>query len=61
MKFLINVGRMVLLMFYVMGSIGGIGWSLYNRGYVIAIAVAVLAVMAWPTALRIFEAWREDC
>ena len=35
---------------YIVGTIGGIGYCLYSHAYVIAIAVAVLAIMAFPTA-----------
>lgn len=37
---------------YVLGSIGGLGWSLYNRSYLIAVGVVVLAAMAVPTLLK---------
>ncbi len=50
---------MVLLMLYVMGSIGGFGYACYCKAYVIAFAVLVLAVMAFPTAKRIFQEWTE--
>lgn len=32
---------------YAMGTIGGIGYCCYSKAYVIAVAVAALAVMAW--------------
>lgn len=43
------------LFLYVMGAVGGIGYCLYSHAYLIAIAVAVLAVMAFPTAAKIFN------
>ena len=43
---------MVLLMLYVMGSIGGFGYACYSGAYLIAVAVVALAVMAWPTAWK---------
>lgn len=49
----------ILLMLYAMGSIGGFGYACYSGAYVIAVAVLVLAVMAFPTAKRIFQNWTE--
>ena len=49
--------NMFVLMLYVMGTIGGIGYSIYSGAYVIAFAVAVLAVMAFPTAKKFFREW----
>lgn len=43
---------MILLMLYAMGSIGGFGYACYSGAYLIAFAVLVLAVMAWPTAWK---------
>ena len=43
------------LFLYIIGTIGGIGYCLYNKAYVIAIAVAVLSVMAFPTAKNMFK------
>lgn len=43
------------LFLYIIGTIGGIGYCLYSHAYIIAIAVAVLAVMAFPTAQKIFK------
>ena len=40
---------------YIVGTIGGIGYCLYNKAYVIAIAVAVLSVMAFPTVRNMFK------
>ena len=39
---------LVMLALAVLGSIGGIGWSLYNGGYVIAVGVVGLTYLAWP-------------
>lgn len=33
---------------YVFGAIGGLGWSLYNHGYVVAAGCVILAWLAWP-------------
>lgn len=35
---------------YAMAIIGGIGYTVYCKAYVIAIAVALMAYMAFPTA-----------
>lgn len=43
------------LMLYVMGTIGGFGYCCYSHAYVIAVAVAVLGVMAFPEAKRAFN------
>ena len=48
---------MFALMAYMMGAIGGFGYACYNHAYVIALAVLVLAVMAFPTAKRYFDKW----
>ena len=37
-----------MLCLYVLGVVGGIGWSLYSGDYAITIGVAALAWMAWP-------------
>ena len=46
---------MFALMAYLMGAIGGFGYVCYNHAYVIALAVLVLAVMAFPTAKNYFD------
>ena len=40
----------IMLCLYVLGVVGGIGWSLYSGGYAYAYAVGVAALgfMAWP-------------
>jgi hypothetical protein len=45
----------IALFLYIMGTIGGIGYCIYSNAYVIAIAVAVLAIMAFPTAKTMFK------
>ena len=47
--------RLVILMAYAMGAIGGTGYALYSRAYVIAIAVVVLALLAFPVVRKIFQ------
>ena len=47
------------LFLYGLGTIGGIGYALYSGAWVIAIAVAVLAAMAWPTAKKLYHLLAE--
>ena len=46
---------LVLLFLYVMGTIGGIGYACYSGAWVIAVAVLVLGVMAFPTAKKLYD------
>lgn len=45
---------LIILFAYVMGTIAGIGYACYVHEWVIAIAVAVVGVMAFPTAKNIY-------
>ena len=45
----------IILALYILGSIGGFGYSIYSEAYLISIAVLALAVMAWPTAKKCFK------
>ena len=38
----------ILFFSYIMGAVGGVGYSIYCNAYVIAVAVVVLAAMAFP-------------
>jgi hypothetical protein len=40
----------IMLFLYALGTVNGIGYSLWIGEWVTAIGVAVLAVMAFPTA-----------
>lgn len=40
---------------YGIGAIGGIGYAIYSGAWIIATAVAVLAVMAFPTAKKFYH------
>lgn len=51
--------QFIILVLYVLGAIGGFGYACYSGAYLIAVAVLVLAVMAFPTAKRIFKEWTE--
>ena len=44
---------------YVLGAIGGFGYAMYCKAYVIAVAVVVLAAMAFPTAKTFFNKLME--
>ena len=35
---------------YVLGAIGGFGYALYSKAYLITVCIVVLAVMAFPKA-----------
>ena len=48
-----------LLMLYAMGTIGGFGYALDCKAYVIAAAVLIVAVMAFPTIRKVFKEWTE--
>lgn len=45
----------LMLFLYVVGTFNGIGYSIYIDEWPTAIGVAVLAVMAFPTAKNYFE------
>ena len=49
----------ILLLFYAMGTIGGIGYACYCKAWVIAVAVAILSAMAFPTAKHIYDKMTE--
>lgn len=49
-----KIGCFFGLFAYAMGTIGGIGYSIYGGSWPIAIAIAVLAGMAFPTAKKFF-------
>jgi hypothetical protein len=51
-----KVLAIVLLMAYLIGTVNGIGYSIYIHEYVTAICVAVLSVMAFPAARN---CWKE--
>ena len=38
---------------YLLGSIGGFGYAMYCKAYVIAVAVIILAALAFPTVKKI--------
>ena len=40
---------------YILGSIGGIGYALYNKAYPVAVGVAAVAAMAFPYIKGVFK------
>lgn len=50
---------LVMLALYVVGAIGGIGYTLYIGEYVTAAGIAVLAFMALPTAVSYWESLND--
>lgn len=49
--------RTIILFAYVLGSVGGFGFSIQGGSWPCALSVVVLSVMALPTAWRIFREW----
>ena len=47
-----------VLAFALMGAIGGIGFTIWQKGYIIAIGIAALAFMAWPKIREYFKILR---
>lgn len=47
------------LVAYVLGSIGGFGYAMYSKAYLIAVCIVVLAIMAFPKAKEWFKALME--
>lgn len=45
----------IMICLYVLGIIGGLGWTLYSGGYVIAVGVVAVAYMAWPKLVGYFR------
>ena len=44
----------IIICLWMLGVAGGIGWSLYSEGYVIAVGVAATGWMAWPKVKEYF-------
>ena len=44
-----------VLCLYVLGTIGGIGYTIFCGGYPIALGVVALAVMAYPKAKEYWQ------
>lgn len=50
---------MLILFAYLIGTVNGIGYSIYIGEWVTAVCVLVLAVMAYPTAYNIWNEWQK--
>lgn len=50
-----KIGCLVMLFLYLIGTVNGVGYSLYIGEWVTAIGVAILAVMAFPTAVNYWK------
>ena len=48
---------MLILFAYLIGTVNGIGYSIYIGQWPTAISVAVLAVLAFPVVRNIFKEW----
>lgn len=55
MKDLKNIGKLLVIAAYVLGTIGGLGYVIKSQAYLIAIAIIVLAVLAFPTVVGMFK------
>lgn len=40
---------------YALGTIGGLGWTLYNHAWATAAGILGLAIMAFPTLKKAFK------
>ena len=49
----------IMICLYILGAIGGLGWVLYSKGYVIAVGVVAVAVMAWPNVKEYYNKLTE--
>jgi len=50
---------MLILFAYLIGTVNGIGHSIYIGEWLTAVCVLVLAVMAFPTARYVWDEWRK--
>jgi hypothetical protein len=51
--------QFITLALYILGAIGGFGYACYSGAYVIAAAVLVLAILAFPTIKDVWKKWQE--
>ena len=59
MKTLVKFFYFFMIWFYIIGTIGGIGFSLYNDAWYIAIAIIGLAYMAFPKVKEYYKSLTE--
>ena len=50
---------MLILFAYLIGTVNGIGYSIYIGEWPTAVCVLVLAVMAFPTAYIVWNEWHR--
>jgi hypothetical protein len=50
-----SIFNFAMICLYLLGSIGGLGYALYNKAWLVAIGVAVLAYMAFPKAKEYYN------
>ena len=50
----------VLLFCYLIGTVNGIGYSIYIGEWFTAVCVAVLSVMAFPVAKKFWDVFMND-
>ena len=50
-----NFFSFIMICLYILGVIGGLGWTLYSGGYVIAAGVVAVAYMAWPKLVEYYH------
>lgn len=49
----------LMVCLYVLGCIGGIGYTVYDKAYPIAAGIAVAGWMAWPKIKELFNIVKE--
>lgn len=54
-----KIGYFFSICAYALGAIGGFGYAIYCKAYLIAIAIVVLAAMAFPILKKFFNKLTE--
>lgn len=55
-----SIELFLILAIAVLGLAGGIGYTIYNGAYLIAIGIAVLGYLAYPKAKEMFKSLFSD-
>lgn len=55
-----NIELFLILAIAFLGLAGGIGYTIYNGAYLIAIGIAVLGYLAYPKAREMFRSLFSD-
>lgn len=55
-----SIELFLILAIAFLGLVGGIGYTIYNGAYLIAIGIAVLGYLAYPKAKEMFKALFSD-